>query len=142
MTHPHISLSKLESLQIPKLLDFWKENAENDARPEDNDELVKQLLLHDPEAIIIAFIDDEIVGSVIAGWDGWRGSIYRLAVIKKLKRSGIGSLLMKKAEERLRRLGATRVNAMVLEENEDAKMFYSQLEYEAQEKWRRWVRHI
>jgi ribosomal protein S18 acetylase RimI-like enzyme len=130
----------LELPQIPQLLDFWKENAENDSRPEDNSELVRQLLLHNPEAIIVALSDDEIVGSVIVGWDGWRGSIYRLAVIKKLKRSGIGSQLMKKAEERLKKLGATRVNAMVLEENQDAKLFYSQLHYKPQENWRRWVK--
>jgi hypothetical protein len=29
--------------------------------------------------LLVAIIDDQIVGSVIGGWDGWRGNIYRLA---------------------------------------------------------------
>jgi hypothetical protein len=37
--------------------------------------------ISEPGAILlVAIIDGQIVGSVIGGWDGWRGNIYRLAV--------------------------------------------------------------
>jgi ribosomal protein S18 acetylase RimI-like enzyme len=55
-----------------------------------------------------------IVGSVIAGWDGWRGSLYRLAVSPEHRRLGIGSALVKEGERRLRRRGATRLTAIVV----------------------------
>jgi len=39
------------------------------------------LLIREPAALLlVATIDGRIVGSVIGGWDGWRGNIYRLAV--------------------------------------------------------------
>ena len=41
------------------------------------------------------------MGSVIAGWDGWRGSIYRLAVGAGPAPSGLGQALLRAAEDRL-----------------------------------------
>jgi predicted MFS family arabinose efflux permease len=38
------------------------------------------LLNADPEALLVAEVDGVVVGSLIAAWDGWRGSFYRLAV--------------------------------------------------------------
>jgi ribosomal protein S18 acetylase RimI-like enzyme len=47
----------------------------------DTREGVLGLLDADPEALLVAESDErEIVGSLIAAWDGWRGSFYRLAV--------------------------------------------------------------
>jgi ribosomal protein S18 acetylase RimI-like enzyme len=44
-------------------------------------------LIHDPAALLlVATIDDQIVGSVIGGWDGWRGNVYRLAVAPECRR--------------------------------------------------------
>src|SRR5206468_3003753 len=38
-------------------------------------------LFRTPSAVLLVAVDgDSIVGSVIAGWDGWRGNLYRLAV--------------------------------------------------------------
>jgi ribosomal protein S18 acetylase RimI-like enzyme len=44
-------------------------------------------LIHEPAALLlVATIDGRIVGSVIGGWDGWRGNIYRLAVTPEYRR--------------------------------------------------------
>jgi ribosomal protein S18 acetylase RimI-like enzyme len=37
--------------------------------------------------------DGEIVGALIAAWDGWRGNMYRLAVREGHRREGIGLAL-------------------------------------------------
>ena len=37
---------------------------------------------------------EHIVGSVIAGWDGWRCHLYRLAVAPARRREGIGRALL------------------------------------------------
>lgn len=49
---------------------------------------------------------------------------------------------MEKAEERLNSLGATRVNAVVYEENLAAHFFYERLGYSKQLEWARWIREI
>jgi ribosomal protein S18 acetylase RimI-like enzyme len=82
---------------------------------------VRALCVHDPEALIAAESEDEIVGSVIAGFDGWRGNLYRLAVHPKLRRQGLARALVAEAEGRLAARGAKRITALVVAEHSDAK---------------------
>ncbi len=60
------------------------------------------LLERDPSALLVAELGDQLVGSVIAGWDGWRGHLYRLAVHPDRSREGVGRALLVAAESRLR----------------------------------------
>jgi GNAT superfamily N-acetyltransferase len=103
---------------IPALLGFWLAAGENDSRPPDTPEAVVRLIDRDPDALLVAVDAGAIVGSVIAGWDGWRYHLYRLAVSPQRRREGIGRLLTDHAEARLTALGATRLDAMVLVANE------------------------
>jgi len=101
---------------IAPLLGFWRSSAEGTDR-EDDRVSVGRLLLHDPEAVILAVEGNEIVGSVIAGWDGWRCHLYRIAVRADRRRQGIAKDLIAAAEERFAAQGARRVDAMVLEDD-------------------------
>ena len=137
-----VIFSPINKSQIEEVLDFWKIHAENHSRPFDSAGLVIQLIERDPDAIILAINEGKIVGTVIVGWDGWRGSIYRLAVDGNLKGQGLGRQLMEKAEERLKTLGATRVNAVVYEGNLAAHSFYHRLGYSKQLEWARWIKDV
>jgi ribosomal protein S18 acetylase RimI-like enzyme len=72
------------------------------------------------------------VGTVIAGWDGWRGSIYRLAVGPAQRRSGLGQALLRAAEDRLTELGAQRLHAIVVGSNEGGVAFWTASDWEHQ----------
>ncbi len=61
---------------------------------------------------------------MIAGWDGWRGSIYRLAVVPAHSRRGLGGRLVREAEDRLRSLGAARLQAIVVAGDAAAVSFW------------------
>src|SRR4030095_5063647 len=54
-----------------------------------------------------------VVGSVIGGWDGWRGNIYRLAVAPQARRRGLARRLLHEAERVLVARGARRSSARV-----------------------------
>jgi ribosomal protein S18 acetylase RimI-like enzyme len=123
-----------------ELIAFWAFAAENDTRPTDRGEMVTALLARDPEALIVAEHDGAVVGTVVAGWDGWRAHLYRLAVAPEHRRRGIGRLLVEAAEDRLRALGAGRFDAMVLAENELGSATWRAGGYAPQEEWRRWVK--
>jgi ribosomal protein S18 acetylase RimI-like enzyme len=86
---------------------------------------LRALVRRDRGALIVAEEDGRVVGSVIAGWDGWRGAIYRLAVGPSLRRRGLGQALLGAAEERLAGLGARRMHAIVVESNDDAVAFWT-----------------
>src|SRR3954454_10593188 len=113
-------LRAARSDEIGAVLAFWRTAAENGHRPADTAGALATLRLRDPDALILAVDGDEIVGTVIAGWDGWRCHIYRLAGAPSPRRTGIGRALVQAAEDRFRVLGGTRVDAMVLDDNERA----------------------
>ncbi|MFC4333803.1 GNAT family N-acetyltransferase [Salininema proteolyticum] len=135
-----ISLRPGRIEDVPTLLGFWAVAGENDARPSDSGHLIETLVRRDPEALIVAECGGEIVGTVIAGWDGWRAHLYRLAVSPEHRRRGIAGKLMRAAEERLRDLGAVRFDAMVLDGNEAGAGAWDAMGYEPQENWTRWVK--
>src|SRR5277367_1246142 len=103
---------------VDGLLALWSEAAENAGRAPDTRAAVTALLGRDPDAVIVAEHDGELVGSVIAGWDGWRCHLYRLAVHPAARRRGVASALLRAAEDRFAAVGATRVDAMVLDSND------------------------
>ena len=60
---------------VEALLVFWADAAENADRPSDDAEVVRALLDRDPEALLVADDGGRVVGTVIAGWDGWRAHL-------------------------------------------------------------------
>ncbi|GHG11768.1 N-acetyltransferase [Streptomyces filamentosus] len=134
-----IQLRTAEPSEAESVLAFWEQAAEGTSISDDVDG-VRRLLARDPGALILAVEDDVIVGSVIAGWDGWRASLYRLAVLPSHRRRGISKVLLNAAEERFAALGGRRADAMVLEANERAHHAWAAAGYEREERWRRWVK--
>ncbi|MFV0137321.1 GNAT family N-acetyltransferase [Streptomyces sp. HMX87] len=126
---------------LDAVLAFWKTAAEGTSISDDLDG-VERLVARDPEALILAERGGEPVGTVIAGFDGWRCHLYRLAVHPGHRRQGIASALLAAAEERFARLGGRRADAMVLVRNEDAQHAWRAAGYTPEERWRRWVKPL
>jgi ribosomal protein S18 acetylase RimI-like enzyme len=127
---------------IVEVLDLWAVAAENDSRPSDDAGKVAAVIARDPAALELAVVDGRIVGSLISGWDGWRAHLYRLAVHPSARRQGVGRDLLARAERRLIALGATRIDAMVLDGNALGQSLWIAEGYTKQSEWRRWVRPV
>jgi ribosomal protein S18 acetylase RimI-like enzyme len=108
----------------------------------DDPRSVERLIAHDPEALIVAEVGGEVVASLIVGFDGWRGHLYRLAVDPRLRRRGLGRALVAEAERSLRRRGARRVNALVLADHYGAVDFWEAVGYERDTRVERHVKTI
>ena len=143
--HPQsasITIRAATAEDVDSLLSLWAVAAENASRPADSAEAVRRLLAHDREACLVACADGRLVGSLIAGWDGWRAHLYRLAVHPEARRRGIGRALLDAGTARLKELGASRLDAMVLDDNELGQSLWREAGYERQENWRRWVKPV
>jgi ribosomal protein S18 acetylase RimI-like enzyme len=123
---------------IDAVLGLWERAAEPTTT--DNADAVAALLGHDPGALLVADESGVIVGTVIAGWDGWRGSIYRLSVAPAWRRQGLGRRLLAAAEDRLRGLGVHRMHAIVVGFDERAVAFWQTSEWERRDGQLRFVR--
>ena len=123
------------------VLEFWRGAAEGTSISDDPDG-VRVLIERDPGALLLAVDGERIVGTVIAGFDGWRCHLYRLAVDPELRRRGIGSALLDAAHRRFESFGGRRADAMVLERNETGQRTWSAAGYEREDHWRRWVKPL
>lgn len=139
MSDLHIRPSGLSDIHT--VLRFWREAAEGTSISDDRDG-VARLISRDPEALLLAERDGHLAGTVIAGFDGWRCSAYRLAVHPDCRRQGIATALTEAAEERFVALGGRRADAMVLEANEQAHRAWAAAGYHREDHWRRWVKPL
>lgn len=124
-------------------MDLWAQARSEHASTSDRTDDVERVVgAESPAALLVAERDGEIVGALIAAWDGWRGNMYRLAVRDGNRRQGIGLALTRAGEAYLRRQGARRVTALVAFDDRDAGGFWEAAGYPQDEEIGRRVRNI
>ena len=93
-------------------------------------------------SMILADIGGTVGGSVIAGFDGWRGNVYRLAVHPDFQRRGIARRLVTAAEDWLRARGVKRIGAVVEKDHAWATGFWDSTEFYLEPLDLRYVRDL
>ena len=70
-----------------------------------------------------------VVGTILAGYDGHRGWLYSVAVHADYRRHGLGSSLVRHAEQALTALGCMKINLQITSGNDAVTGFYEALGY-------------
>jgi ribosomal protein S18 acetylase RimI-like enzyme len=117
------------------LIDLYKEG---DLFEEeiDNENVIKQKIKRDPESIIVALKNNEIVGTVSIMEDGKFAFIFRLVVSVKERNQGIGTKLISEAEKILKKRGNLYVNIIVNEKDHKLQEYYQKFLYKKGRVWR------
>src|ERR1700687_5988381 len=139
-----VPIRPANSEEAPQILALWQE-ADATPSPTDTRDEVMKLLREASAVLLVAETDGRLVGTVIGGWDGWRGHIYRLGVLPASRRRGIARALVGEAERRLSRMGARRISALVESDHPWATDFWDSLEasgYRHDERMRRYVKTL
>jgi ribosomal protein S18 acetylase RimI-like enzyme len=115
-----------------------------DALPSTTDDVpaVRELVARDPEALLVGEVGGRIVATVIAGWDGWRGNLYRLVVDPAHRRAQVASDLVREAEHRLSARGCRRIAASVQIDEQHAVGFWTAVGYTADRRAHRYVKNL
>jgi ribosomal protein S18 acetylase RimI-like enzyme len=130
-----ISVRSFRQTDRLALTRLWQEVFPDDPPRSAPERMIAGALGARPETLLlIAELDDALVGAVIAGFDGVRGWIYHLAVARAHRRHGVATRLMRAAEAALRALGCPKINLQVRATNPEAVAFYRQLGYELEER--------
>ena len=94
-----------------------------------SEEVISTKLSTQPELFFVAVQEERVVGTILAGFDGVRGWVHRLAVCPSQRRQGLASRLMKNAEASLKRIGCPKLNLQVRASNLEVLKFYESLGY-------------
>jgi ribosomal protein S18 acetylase RimI-like enzyme len=111
---------------IPAVLALWRA-AETHPTVTDDPAALDALITRDAHALLLAESGGKVVGSLIAGWNGWRGSLYRLAVHPAARRRGIATELVRRAIDDLHARGARRIDALVVTADDHPVAFWDSL---------------
>lgn len=113
---------------------LWREAFPNDAAWNVAKISIPEKLRVQPDLLLVAAEAGLVVGSIMAGYDGHRGWISRIAVLKSRQRQGIGEALIQEAEKRLAAQGCIKVNLQVVASNAAVLGFYQSLGYSVEER--------
>jgi ribosomal protein S18 acetylase RimI-like enzyme len=132
-------IRKATSHDFRAVLGLWERSRSGHAETEDTLEAIERL---EPGALLVHEEDGEIVGALIAAFDGWRGNMYRLAVKPGHRRAGIARRLVEAGEARLKAQGAPKVTALVGRGDTQAEGLWRAAGYKDDVEIGRWVRSL
>lgn len=111
------------------VIQLWK-TVFNDDMPHNRPDLsIDKKLAVDDRLFFVALADDELVGTILAGYDGHRGWLYSVAVDPQQRGNGLGTRLVRHAEKALADLGCVKINLQIHTFNESVQAFYRTLGY-------------
>src|SRR5580692_2525348 len=124
-----VSLRAARPQDLSAVLELWARSRSEHATTADLAPDVERLIAEAPGSLLVAASNGEIVGALIAAWDGWRGNMYRLAVRSDHRRRGIALKLVQAGEEYLHSKGARRITALVAYDDDIAGTFWERAGY-------------
>ena len=83
-----------------------------------------------PELFFTGRLNNRLVASCMAGYDGHRGWIYFLAVAKSEQRKGLAAQLVTYVEGKLMELGCPKLELMVRDSNREIIDFYQAIGFD------------
>jgi ribosomal protein S18 acetylase RimI-like enzyme len=115
------------------LIKLWHTVFPDDPSHNEPSKVIEAKLAID-KLIFIAEHEGLIIGACIAGYDGHRGWLYAVAVLKEQRRSGAGAALVKQAIQALKVMGCIKVNLQIRATNTEVAAFYESLGFVIEER--------
>lgn len=116
-----------------ELVTMWKHTPGMGLRKlDDSREGLGLFLKRNPTSCFTAWEDGRLAGCIMGGHDGRRGYIYHTLVLPEYRHRGLGKALVDAVVKALQQENVTRVDLVVLGDNETGKKFWEKLGWELQ----------
>ena len=138
MSHPGTEYRHATPDDAEPILRFWKESGAS-IGVTDQVERIQRVAANPAAVFLLAVVGDEIVGTLLGTYDGWRGNMYRLVVDPRRRRQGIGRELVRRVEQVFAQWGVRRITVLVEADRPWAADFWTAIGYPRDE---RIVRHL
>jgi ribosomal protein S18 acetylase RimI-like enzyme len=138
---PGVTIRECRPEQAEAVLLLWAQAGATPSVTDTADHL-RRAIAAGPALVLVAEASGRLVGSVIGGFDGWRGNLYRLAVHPEHRRRGVALALVREAERRLVQRGAARITALVERDHAWAMDFWQAAGYATDGRMARCVRNF
>ncbi|NNE64423.1 MAG: GNAT family acetyltransferase [Gammaproteobacteria bacterium] len=123
-----LKIRQFESSDKKAVIQLWHEC--NLVVPwNDPEKDIKRKLNVGGEYFLVGEFEDELVASVMGGYDGHRGYVNYLVVAPMYRSRGFAHMMMAGIETRLKAAGCPKINLMVRKTNIDTVEFYESLGY-------------
>ena len=135
----NITIRPFEPHDEPAIIDLWQTVFLNDPPWNKPADVIAQKLNVQRELFLVGVVSDQshseqLVGTVLAGYDGVRGWIHKLAVNPEYQQRGFASDLMQAAELRLIQMGCPKINLQIRASNAAVLKFYESAGYAVEDR--------
>ena len=134
MSRVEVTLRECCREDIPSVLALWATLGAS-RTPTDTPEDVERTLTEPGLEFLVAVSNGQIVGTIIGGYDGWRGAISRLAVAEHFQRRGIGRALLNEVKARFARNGVKVIGALVEKDHPWAMAYWTSVGFKLDDRY-------
>lgn len=134
MSKPDLQIRAYTEADETKVIALW-EAAFPDAAPHNAPaSAIERKLGTQRELFLVGVIDEQLVATVLGGYDGVRGWVYHMAVDEGHQRKRIGEKMMAAITMRLTALGCLKVNLQVRSTNNQVIAFYESIGFAVEDR--------
>lgn len=104
---------------------LWEVAEEVCINPKDDTyEKIALFLTRNPELCYVAVEEENIVGAIMAAYDGRRGHIYHTVVASNVRKKGIGTQLVDKVLDQFEKMGVSEIDLLAVGSNTVGNEFW------------------
>ena len=128
MPDPRMTIRSYAPADEASVVRLWQRC--NLARPQNDPhrDIARKMKVN-PELFLVGTIDGKVIATVMGGYEGHRGWVNYLAVDPDYQGNGYARQLMDAVEQKIRALGAAKINLQVRNDNLKALGFYEAIGY-------------
>lgn len=115
---------------IPKVIELMKAYPQVAFCEWENCSLLERTILENPRTNLIAKKGNEVIGALIGGSFGVRGTISHMALAEIYRNKGVGRALINQAFEGFKSIGIQRIFLFIMDENLVAYSFWKKMGFQ------------